>query len=213
MNKKHYVYIHYKADDDQPFYVGKGVGRRSTSKLSRSKYWNNIVNKHSYYAEITDYFHTNQEALNREKSLIASMRYSGITLCNLTDGGEGSTGYRHTEEARNKIGKAAIGNKNTLGRKLSEEHKKAIVEASIGNKYCSGKKLTEEHKLKLKLATTGAASSGYKGDIIGTNIATGETVRLQVNLDIESKGFDHRKVYACAVGKRKTHKGYTFSRL
>ena len=55
-------------------------------------------------------------------------------------------GKTHTEEAKQKISLAAIGNKRRLGGKLSEESKKIISEKAKGNKRRLGGKLSEESK-------------------------------------------------------------------
>lgn len=90
---KYYVYIHYKKDTNEPFYVGKGINKRMNSKQNRNNHWHNIVNKHGFYSEIIFEFDTEKEALNREISLIASMKQSNIKLCNVTKGGEGTSGW------------------------------------------------------------------------------------------------------------------------
>ena len=46
---KFYTYKHYKADDNTIFYIGKGKLDRCLHRTDRSKWWNNVVNKHGYY--------------------------------------------------------------------------------------------------------------------------------------------------------------------
>lgn len=49
MNKDYYVYIYYRLDTNEPFYVGKGKGDRwrRTDKTTRghNKHFMNIINK------------------------------------------------------------------------------------------------------------------------------------------------------------------------
>jgi len=123
---KHYVYLHYKPDGS-PFYVGKGVGKRAYTKYGRNNYWKAVVNKYGYYVEILDYFHTETEAHNREMALISTLKSSGFKLCNMTNGGEGTSGRVYTEETKQKIGiksKGRIHNKgfNNPSNKLSKEN-------------------------------------------------------------------------------------------
>ncbi len=91
----YYVYVHYKKDSGEPFYVGKGTARRAYRVSGRSMWWQRTVAKHGFYTEILFEFSTEQEAFNRERSLIDTLckKYS---LCNLTKGGEGSSGYKQT---------------------------------------------------------------------------------------------------------------------
>jgi hypothetical protein len=52
MENKHYIYLHRNPSNYEVFYVGQGKvdknGKftRSKSKCSRSRWWNNYVNKH-----------------------------------------------------------------------------------------------------------------------------------------------------------------------
>jgi len=79
---------------------------------------------------------------------------------NLTDGGEGSDGYRHNEEAKRKIGAANKGRKMSKGEiekrkktnshtKMTPEHKARLIEIN------KARKLTDEQKKKIsRLGTT-----------------------------------------------------------
>ena len=98
----YYTYGHYKADSKQLFYIGKGKGRRAHEKDSRSDYWRNIVNKYGYTVEIFAEWESEQDAFIHEKFLIEC--FQDLTdLCNLTDGGDGCSGYVWTEEQKAKL--------------------------------------------------------------------------------------------------------------
>jgi len=76
---------------------------------------------------------------DRERYWIKNMRDNGVTLCNLTDGGEGCLGRKVSEVTKGRISKAHA------GRKLCEEHRRALSLAKIGrpsNK--SGTKLSQK---------------------------------------------------------------------
>lgn len=168
---KHYTYIHRCKDDvSRIFYVGKGSGNRINSEFHRSKHWKSIVAKHGILTEKVANWATHQEALEHEKFLIFCFKSMGIKLCNQTDGGDGVTGYVPsqeqrlktsermknyvaTEQTKQKISIAKLGNKARLGCKNSEQHK--AITASIWK----GKKLSEEHKKKLSLAKLGKKMS------------------------------------------------------
>ena len=101
-----YVYIHCRADDGEPFYAGKGSGRRAWAKTGRSAWWKRIVAKHGLIVKIQKHFQDESEAFASEIETIAILRDLGYELCNLTDGGEGASGSKHTSETRGKISKA-----------------------------------------------------------------------------------------------------------
>lgn len=73
---------------------------------------------------------------------------------NLTIGGEGTHGYHHTEETKNKISELQT------GRRLTEEWKKHISESLKGNNaYWYGKTFSEEHKKHLSESHLGQESA------------------------------------------------------
>jgi hypothetical protein len=197
----YYVYIHYTKDTGIPFYVGKGQGNRKDSTKDRNQYWKNKVCKHGFYSEVVFETIYEQEALNREKSLIQTLKYNDIKLCNLTDGGEGISGYKHTKIAIKKI------RESSLGRPFSIEARIKLSQKMTGNKNGSFQ------KGKPKLNLRGSGNPAFKGFILATNIVTGETTILDGKLSSQAFGFDYRKVSACVNNKRKTHKGYTFKRI
>lgn len=87
----------------------------------------------------------------------------------------------------------------------------------------TGKKRTEEHKLnysKSKLAAKnpmfgkfGIECVNFKYVLEATCIKTGNVILLYGGKHIREMGFDDKKVYTCANGKRKSHKGHTFKRI
>lgn len=167
INARHYTYIHRCKDNvKRIFYVGKGSSGRMRSNFHRNPHWKSIVAKHGLVVEKVASWETHEEALEHEKFLIFCFKSMGIKLCNMTDGGEGVTGYKPTKEQREKTSKrmkgivlsdearlkisiSKIGNKARLGHKNSDQHKEKI--AAIWK----GKKLSEEHKRKLSLAKVG----------------------------------------------------------
>jgi hypothetical protein len=123
---KYYIYLHKRKDTGEVFYVGKGKGNRYKSKVGRTAYWLNIVNKYGYTAEIIEYFDTEELAFRAEESLIAKIGRKDLgmgALVNLSDGGEGASGairtpeqketYSRTTWMRTDAGKASVtGDKN-----------------------------------------------------------------------------------------------------
>lgn len=161
------VYNHKRNDTGEVFYVGIGKTKsRVHSKFNRNAYWHNVVNKHGYTAEIT---HSNviwEEACAIERYLIAFYGRADLglgSLCNLTDGGEGTYGHKVSDEARKKISESNKGKiAYNKGVAMSEEQKKKVSESKKGstpwNKglknvmipWNKGKKLSEDHVAKLK---------------------------------------------------------------
>lgn len=98
------VYKHIRLDKNEVFYVGIGkTEKRAYSKNYRNKYWHNIINKCDYKIELIYENLTWEEAQYKEIELIK--KYGRIdlksgSLVNMTDGGEGALGYKHTEEKK-----------------------------------------------------------------------------------------------------------------
>ena len=95
-----YVYCHYKSGTNEVFYVGIGSIKRAYSKKGRNEWWKRIYNIASRTVHVIDSGLTSQEAKQLEIETIKKLKYNGFELCNLTNGGEGSNGYRHTEETK-----------------------------------------------------------------------------------------------------------------
>jgi len=155
--KTHYTYAHAKPDGTI-FYIGKGIGRRAYSK-NRNDYWKNIVAKYGYEVQILAHWDTEVEALDHEVLLIACMKDMGIELCNLTDGGEGATGYKHKEEHKAKLKGNTYGastwGMTFKGKKHSAESRAKMSYVRIGNKNKAGTTLSAESKAKISKAMKG----------------------------------------------------------
>lgn len=158
-----YTYIHFRKDDGKPFYIGKGKKSRHLVKSKRNNHWNNVVAKHGFKSEILCRWDTEQEALEHEKLLIECFRDMKIELVNMTDGGEGTSGWIPSDSWRKRKSDAQKLNfinpmlsqasrekrkKTITGRELSESHKANIGKASTGNKSRSGLKNTIESNAK-----------------------------------------------------------------
>ena len=155
--KTHYTYAHLKPDGTI-FYIGKGIGRRAYSK-NRNDYWKRIVAKYGYEIQILAYWDTEEEALDHEVLLISCMKDMKIELCNFTNGGEGATGYKHTNEHKTKLKGNSYGastwGMTFKGKKHSEESKAKMSYVRIGNKNKAGTTLSEESKAKISASNLG----------------------------------------------------------
>jgi len=82
---KYYVYAHYRLDNDELFYIGKGCNDRAWTKSGRNSYWQNIAAKYGYRVEVLQKNLENDEALELEKKLISEFD----PKANFTNGGDG----------------------------------------------------------------------------------------------------------------------------
>lgn len=139
----------------QPFYVGKGSNERYKDHRYQAQMTRNKPGRKSYKIAIIhklwrqeidfeeDIFLSNlteQEAFELEKQAIKVYgRYDNKTgiLANVTDGGDGPTGYIHLEETKqywSKIrkGKQAGKNHPYYGKKHSKETRQKLSESHLG---------------------------------------------------------------------------------
>jgi hypothetical protein len=111
------VYKHIRKDTNEVFYVGIGLTEeRASSHYNRTKHWHHIVNKVGYTVEITHRDIIWEEACSIEKYLISFYGRRDLgegTLVNLTDGGEGVPGMKHSAET-----KALLGEQNKTPEKM-----------------------------------------------------------------------------------------------
>lgn len=167
-----YTYLHCKPDGT-PFYVGKGSGRRARRliKFGRNPHHQNIVKK--YGAQNIQVFifecDSEQQSFDDEIAMIKQLQCEGYDLCNLTDGGEGASGYVHSAEAIIKL--AAAGSKRKLspasraklsaskkGKKrasFSDEWRANIAAALKGNQHLLGHQHSDESRAKMSTALKG----------------------------------------------------------
>lgn len=101
MNKiKHlndyYVYRHIRLDSNTPFYVGKGIRNRAFDLDHRNSHHKRITKKHNCKIEILKYFISEDEAFDYERRLITLYKSFGYCEANLTNGGDGLSGFKHS---------------------------------------------------------------------------------------------------------------------
>ena len=159
--------------DYEPFYIGKGNGSRMQNSIKwygsqhnkfKTRKINKIVaaSKKIILIKIKNNI-TEDEAFNIEYSTISLIgRHPNGPLTNLTDGGEGSCGFKHSPESIEKI-KGTWFSKDkepwNKGKKMSDEHKKILSEAHLNQvPWNKGLKMppengshthTKEHRKKI----------------------------------------------------------------
>ena len=137
----YYVYEHWRLDKDECFYVGKGKGDRAYRRNNRGSHWVNIVAKlerigSGYEIKMVAVGLSEQEAFNLEKERISFWR-DIVDLANKTDGGDGVSGLKMSDEAKQKMRLAKLGKpatRGTTGMKFSEETKAKMRAAKVGKK-------------------------------------------------------------------------------
>jgi hypothetical protein len=137
--QKFFVYVDFRGDDGKPFYVGKGTERR-VQELKRNVVHSRIKNKHGMFRKTVFETHSEQESLEKEIQLIRELQTHidhGNGGANFTLGGEGISGYKHSDEQREK---------------MSETHKKRWEDPKQREKKSeSSKKLWEDPEYRKKL--------------------------------------------------------------
>jgi len=147
-----YVYRHIRLDKNEPFYIGIGSDetyKRANSIKNRNIFWKRVSNKTEYEVEILCDNINWDEACIKEKEFIklyGRKDKNKGSLCNLTDGGDGSVGVLVSE-----YGKIQRSNfmKTRVNKPISDETRLRLSKAK------KGIKLTEEHKLKIGRANKG----------------------------------------------------------
>jgi hypothetical protein len=165
----YFVYLHIKASNNQPFYIGKGKGNRYKDSYKRSKYWFNVVNKHGFIPLILHDNLSDEKAIELEKYYISKFGRKDLglgPLVNMTDGGDGSSNKVITDEFRKKCSDRMNGNKINLNRKHSDDvNIKKGKKLGENNKAVSviheGVLYTSKRELYLKLYQDFFSYSGF----------------------------------------------------
>lgn len=149
-----YLYRHIRLDKNEPFYIGIGSDdkyQRANSKTHRNQHWLAIVNKTEYKVDILIDDISYDYAKEKEIEFIDIYKRTedNGTLCNITKGGDGVLGLKHTEEARRKMGEP------NKGKVISEWHRKRISE------FNKGKVIPAETRLKMSQKVLGEKNHMY----------------------------------------------------
>lgn len=107
-----YAYAHARpgtTDCSGVFYVGKGTRARHKALPARNRYHGFVLDKYGPENILVGRLECSNEeiAFELEKGLIKCFRRAGVGLANMTEGGEGSSGYVMPQEARDKIAVAS----------------------------------------------------------------------------------------------------------
>lgn len=196
-----YTYVHTRKSDGAAFYVGKGTRRRAWSGSGRNQLWGRIAAKHGFDVKIIDEHISEGEALQREIELIALFKDMGVTLANMTGGGDGATHYDQLGPKNHMFGRT--GERHHLfGKPRSEETKEKLRAANLGKKYSEetrrkvsentprywlGKKMSPESRAKLSAATMGR--TGPVKPVICVNTGTVHASGFEACQWLSGQGF------------------------
>ena len=219
INGKTYIGQHkYKKLNDE--YMGSGVLiKRAIKKHEIENFKKEILYSRIQYRETAD---------DMERFAIAKERAIGKAEYNLANGGEGLSGYKHSEEYKRKKSEQTKGENNpNYGKRHSEETKKKISEARkkyVGKNHpMYGKHHSEETKKKIsengkgKTAWNkgkhGIQTSYWKGKHLSEEtkrkISEAKKVSFsnEMNKDLLVLGFtDFHKKYGISRGTYYRHK-------
>lgn len=159
-----YVYIYYRLDTNEPFYIGKGNGKRWRELFrSRNDHFVNIINKYPITVEIIKENLTENEAFYWEEEIIKTLvfeygysinisnNYSieeGCHLVNMTWGGDGVK-RPHSQEFKDNISKSSSNWWATASNEELENRNKKISESRKGIEF------SDEHRNNLSISHMG----------------------------------------------------------
>lgn len=165
--KKYVLYFHINSFTEEIFYVG--IGDKSRPYITRrSELWNRIVKKYGYKIKIIHEFDSRAEAEEMEVyyiHLYGRLNNKTGILANLTNGGEGCTGYIMSEETKRKIIEYKTGKKHSaetcLKKSIALKGRKPHPNTLAARKlvpykgWNKGQKMKEETRLKMIASKTG----------------------------------------------------------
>ena len=147
----HYYTYAYLREDKTPYYIGKGTGKRIYSTNKRIKPPKD-KSKVIYLKQNL----TEEEAFKHEIYMIALFGRKDLgtgILVNMTNGGEGTSGWVPSEETKMNISEANKNPSEETRRKISDAKKNPSEETRKKmSDVQKGKILTEEHKKKISVA-------------------------------------------------------------
>jgi group I intron endonuclease len=225
MREDFVVYLHERLDTNAVFYVGKGTAKRVRQKCNRNPHWHRIVAKAGGFNDhLVATGLVESEALELEKLLIAEMRQRGIEICNMTDGGDGISGYHFSDEVRKAMSERMKQKTPFMqGKEFSEEHRQKLRMAKLGKKQSQkhidastagklGRTCREETKKKIADALKGRktpqhiVAKNFKPVICTTNGILYESVTSAA----KSLSLQTSNISKCCKGILKQTGGYSF---
>jgi len=147
-----YIYEHLRNDTKMPFYIGKGNGKRAFKTINRNYLWHKVVSESNGFTvnilinDIDEEF-----ALLAEREAIDVYKKRNISLVNLTSGGQGVSGLKHSEQTKLKFSKIH------KGKTISADARKKISNGMKGINV--GRPISEAQKQQISKTLTGRKQS------------------------------------------------------
>lgn len=148
------------------------------------------------FAHVADAFSWD-DACAIERLLINENNTKAPRGYNLTLGGDGTLGFKHTAEECKRRSERCPTRDPKISKLISDKQR------GVKRPQTSGKN-------NAMFGRIGVDSHVLKYTIIGKHTLTGQTITLTGAKEIEQAGFNRSHVYACAKQQRKTHKNHTF---
>jgi hypothetical protein len=213
MENKFYVYVHRRKTDGSVFYVGKGKGYRFKEIKNRNIYWKRIVNRSGFTVDIVVNNINEICAFSIERALIKF--YGRKNLSNMTDGGEGISGFRHSEKTKEALrGPNPNANPWNKGKKVPDYLKVKFRDAKLGKKQSpEHAEKSRKSKLGVKVADTSKMNLEKRRPIknnLGEIFVSANDAARQVSVKLGINA-SQGNISMAANGHRKTAYGLEWS--
>lgn len=188
-----YVYIHFRADDKKPFYVGKGKGSRAQSTRRSNPHWHATAEKHGLIVSFYRTGVSEEVAFTIERDLIRVLsEVYPDTMTNICGGGEGYSRPKETEVRKQKIRDYF----SEFGRFPGNDEKDLQI---ICMNYCSPSQDTYDREFHMWCADRGygqywtKSSTKTKEDIVDFYRTTGRLPRMSTERALAQKMYSYTK--------------------
>ena len=150
------------------------------------------ISQETHGGDWKDFLNMYEKIYIKERNTLAPNGY------NLMTGGDNSL---HSEESKQKMSEAKMGNTNMLGKTFSDESKQKMSEAKMGNTNMLGKTLSDETKKKMSDSQTKKTVEQWDGDVLIKIYPS--TIEAERQTQIH-----HGSISKVCKGVRKTAGGY-----